>query len=61
MAGFVLGGDTGNVFDRFVHGAVVDFLNMSCCGIVNRYSFNVADMAIFLGIFSIIFFSNKKV
>ena len=61
MAGFVLGGATGNVLDRFLHGAVVDFLNMSCCGIVNRYSFNVADVAIFLGIFGIIFFSNKKV
>ena len=61
MAGFGLGGATGNVFDRFFHGAVVDFLNMSCCGIVNRYSFNVADVAIFLGIFGIIFFSNKKV
>ena len=58
MAGFVLGGATGNVLDRFLHGAVVDFLNMSCCGIVNRYSFNVADVAIFLGIFGIIFFSN---
>ena len=56
MAGFVLGGATGNVLDRFLHGAVVDFLNMSCCGIVNRYSFNVADVAIFLGIFGIIFF-----
>ena len=61
MAGFVLGGAMGNVCDRIFHGAVVDFLNISCCGIVNRYSFNLADVAIFLGIFGIIFFSAKKV
>lgn len=39
----------GNVIDRVAYGAVADFLNMSCCGIENPFSFNVADVAIFLG------------
>jgi signal peptidase II len=48
-AGLVLGGAVGNAIDRARHGAVADFLNTSCCGIDNPFSFNVADIAIFLG------------
>jgi signal peptidase II len=48
-AGLLIGGAMGNVWDRLVYGAVADFLNMSCCGIRNPYTFNVADIAIFLG------------
>jgi signal peptidase II len=48
-AGLVLGGAIGNAIDRFRHGAVADFLNTSCCGVNNPFSFNVADIAIFLG------------
>ena len=48
-AGVLIGGALGNVFDRIAYGAVADFLNMSCCGIDNPYSFNVADVAIFIG------------
>lgn len=48
-AGLLVGGATGNALDRILHGAVADFLNMSCCGIRNPYSFNLADVAIFLG------------
>ena len=48
-AGLLIGGALGNVVDRLVHGAVADFLNMSCCGIVNPYSFNLADVGVFLG------------
>ncbi len=48
--GFVVGGAIGNAWDRATHWqAVADFLNMSCCGFHNPYSFNVADIAIFLG------------
>lgn len=47
--GVVVGGALGNALDRVIYGAVADFLNMSCCGIVNPYAFNVADVAIFLG------------
>lgn len=48
-AGLVIGGALGNAIDRIVYGAVADFLNMSCCGIVNPFSFNVADISIFAG------------
>lgn len=48
-AGLLIGGALGNALDRVVHGAVVDFLNMSCCGIRNPYVFNLADVAIFAG------------
>jgi signal peptidase II len=47
--GAVVGGALGNAWDRFQYGAVADFLNMSCCGIVNPYAFNIADIAIFAG------------
>ena len=48
-AGIVIGGALGNAWDRIQYGAVADFLNMSCCGIVNPYAFNIADVAIFAG------------
>jgi signal peptidase II len=48
-AGLVLGGALGNGWDRLTRGAVADFLNTSCCGINNPFSFNVADIAIFAG------------
>jgi signal peptidase II len=47
--GLLVGGALGNVVDRILYGAVADFLNMSCCGIYNPFSFNVADVAIFMG------------
>jgi signal peptidase II len=48
-AGLLIGGALGNVVDRLIHGAVADFLNMSCCGLNNPYAFNLADVAIFAG------------
>ena len=48
MTGAVVGGALGNAFDRVIYGAVTDFLNMSCCGINNPYSFNIADVLIML-------------
>ena len=32
-AGLLIGGALGNVFDRLYYGYVLDFLNLSCCGI----------------------------
>lgn len=58
-AGLLVGGAVGNVIDRIVYGAVADFLNMSCCGIENPYSFNVADVAIFAGALGLVVFSGK--
>ncbi|MFW8593623.1 signal peptidase II [Cribrihabitans neustonicus] len=61
-AGLVIGGALGNVADRLLYGYVLDFLNMSCCGIVNPFVFNVADIAIFAGAAGLILFDgrNKK-
>jgi len=47
--GIAAGGAIGNAIDRFNWGAVADFINLSCCGIHNPWSFNVADIAIFVG------------
>ena len=53
-AGVLAGGAIGNGIDRIRFGAVADFLNMSCCGIRNPYSFNVADIAVFAGVAGIL-------
>jgi len=47
--GTVVGGALGNAYDRLIYGAVADYLNMSCCGFNNPYSFNLADVFIFCG------------
>lgn len=59
-AGLVVGGALGNVIDRLIYGAVADFLNMSCCGIQNPWSFNIADVAIFAGALLLVLFSQPK-
>lgn len=59
-AGFLVGGALGNVVDRVIYGAVADFLNMSCCGFNNPTSFNVADIAVFIGAFGMVIFSADK-
>ncbi|WP_323035219.1 signal peptidase II [Pararhodobacter sp.] len=58
--GFLAGGALGNAIDRLVWGAVADFLNVSCCGWTNPWAFNVADIAIFIGAFGLIFASGGK-
>ncbi|WP_417451881.1 signal peptidase II [Kordiimonas sp.] len=45
----ILGGAVGNLIDRFVHGAVVDFIHLHAWG-YNFYVFNVADSAITIGV-----------
>ena len=59
-AGLLIGGALGNVIDRLIYGGVADFLNMSCCGINNPFSFNVADIAVFLGAIGLIIFTEDK-
>ncbi len=58
--GLLVGGAVGNVIDRIVYGAVADFLNISCCGIENPYSFNVADISIFVGAIGLVLFTGEK-
>jgi signal peptidase II len=57
-AGLLVGGAMGNVVDRILHGAVADFLNVSCCGINNPYAFNIADIAIFVGAIGLVLFTD---
>lgn len=58
-AGLIVGGALANALDRVVYGAVADFLNMSCCGIQNPFTFNIADIFIFAGAFGLIFFADE--
>jgi len=58
-AGVLLGGAIGNVIDRIAYGAVADFLNVTCCGIRNPWSFNVADIAIFAGAAGLVLWAGR--
>lgn len=57
-AGLLVGGALANVVDRLLYGYVLDFLNMSCCGINNPFVFNVADIFIFAGALGLILFAD---
>ncbi|SMO70645.1 signal peptidase II [Paracoccus laeviglucosivorans] len=59
-AGMLIGGALGNVVDRVMYGAVADFLNMSLPGWRNPYSFNVADIAIFVGAIGLVLLPPQK-
>lgn len=54
-AGLLIGGALANVLDRLLYGYVLDFLNMSCCGIENPFVFNLADVFIFAGAIGLVF------
>ena len=56
LASLVIGGALGNAIDRIMYGAVADFINVTCCGLRNPYSFNLADIFIFLGLLGILVF-----
>ncbi|MBW0158508.1 signal peptidase II [Sedimentimonas flavescens] len=58
-AGLLIGGALGNVIDRVAYGAVADFLNMSLPIWRNPYSFNVADIAVFLGAAGLMLFTGN--
>jgi len=59
-AGLLIGGAIGNVVDRVLYGAVADFLNMSLPWFDNPYSFNLADVTIFLGAVGLVFFTGRE-
>jgi signal peptidase II len=58
--GIAAGGALGNAIDRLVHGRVADFLNTTCCGIVNPWYYNIADVFVFLGFGLLILSGNRK-
>jgi signal peptidase II len=51
--GMIIGGAIGNVIDRLMRGAVVDFLDFHL-GAWHWYAFNVADAAICLGVIALL-------
>jgi signal peptidase II len=51
--GLVIGGAVGNVIDRLVHGAVVDFLDFYI-GAWHWPAFNIADAAICVGVVALV-------
>ena len=59
-AGLIVGGALANALDRVIYGAVVDFLNTTCCGFQNPYTFNIADIAIFAGAAGLLIFADAK-
>ena len=54
LVSLVIGGALGNAIDRLMYGAVADFINVTCCGLRNPYSFNLADIFIFIGLVGIL-------
>lgn len=58
-AGLLVGGALGNVIDRMWYGYVLDFLNVSCCGLNNPYVFNIADVFVFAGAIGLAFFGEN--
>jgi signal peptidase II len=52
--GLLLGGAVGNLLDRLMHGAVVDFVLLCLPDIWCFYAFNVADAAITLGVIALL-------
>ena len=59
----ILGGAFGNIFDRIVYKAVPDFIDFHVGGF-HWFIFNIADVFITIGVFSMILFefigNNKK-
>lgn len=57
--GLLAGGALGNALDRLLYGGVIDFLNMSCCGITNPYVFNLADVWVVAGAIGLVVFADS--
>lgn len=51
--GMIIGGAIGNIIDRITRGAVVDFIDFNIMG-WHYPAFNVADMAICIGVISLL-------
>ena len=63
LFGFIIGGALGNIYDRFIYGDVIDFIDL----FYSHYhfpTFNLADMAISIGcliwFYDILFFKKNN-
>jgi len=54
--GLFIGGNMGNLIDRIRHGYVTDFFDFNLRGDYHWPTFNVADIAIVIGVFFIVWF-----
>lgn len=54
--GFIVGGGTSNILDRFIYGSVIDFIDIQHIPYWN-YVFNTADVMIHVGIWPLLFYS----
>lgn len=48
-AGMIAGGGIANAYERLAYGGVFDYLNLGVTSLKNPFSFNIADIYIFLG------------
>ena len=55
IAGLFAGGGLANAYERIAYGGVFDYLNVSFVFYENPYSFNLADIYIFIGALMYIF------
>jgi signal peptidase II len=58
--GLILGGAVGNLTDRFRFGYVTDFIDFRLWGNFHWPVFNIADAAITVGIFALIYYFYKS-
>jgi signal peptidase II len=55
IAGLLAGGGLANAYERIAFGGVFDYLNVSLAFFSNPFSFNLADIYIFMGVLLFIF------
>jgi len=55
IASLLAGGGLANAYERIAFGGVFDYLNVSLSFFANPYSFNIADIYIFIGALMFIF------
>jgi signal peptidase II len=60
ISGLFAGGGLANAYERIAYGGVFDYLNLSLSSYSNPYSFNIADIYIFVGLLLFIFKPEKE-
>jgi signal peptidase II len=60
IAGLFAGGGLANALERILYGGVFDYLNLSFIFYNNPFSFNIADIYIFVGLVLFVFKPSEK-